>query len=645
MSLRPLFVALRSPRFLLPIYFAAVLCAALLQIALYCRPAPFGGPYVLNVRRYLPYAILYECYGTGIGLLPFAIAALWWRSAVGRRVLFVGATCVTAVLLAVGHINHELQRFMGIRLSAGFFATYAKRQLPPEAIVQSVAEDRGGAWLSILLLAIPLVLFPLLAVCLSKVRPNLSDRTKGLLVAGAIVGLFILPGLSWHFFASGMNRKDKVAPAIIAMARDVRAAIERPALDPMQIARDAAAFRKSWLAADASANWEIPRPDYPYWRVCRHPPLSRPRPNIILLILETFRAKNMRSMSPQSPEVPTPFLDALASSSDSAYWTRYYTNGVPTAYAMLALQTSVPPHSSQEVSTNFTGTRLDGFPGLLHSAGYHTAFFTAADPDWDNERFWLRRWFDQIYFDPRNKGRDRLVFRHAVKGIRALGNQHRPFFAIVQSISNHAPFQTPEPQFDEGGSDALHRINGTMRYTDDVVREFFTAISNAPELTNTIIVVTGDHGFDLGDRGEAGSLTNLRHETNWVPLIMYRRGGLPVHGRQEVIGSHIDLGPTLLDLAGVCVDMAAAGHSLLSEKPRDAWAITEKDGSIALETNDYSLFLPVGGVAQLYARADVLEQRDIAAGRRELTAALAQRARSLARLNDALLDSDHIEPH
>jgi phosphoglycerol transferase MdoB-like AlkP superfamily enzyme len=352
----------------------------------------------------------------------------------------------------------------------------------------------------------------------------------------------------------------------------------------------------------------------------------------------------MRSFSAQSPEAPTPFLDALTASPQAAYWPRYYTNGVPTAYAMLALDTSVPPHSSEQVSTNFTGTRLDGFAGLLRTAGYRTLFYTAADPDWDNQRYWLRRWFDRIDYDPANRGHDRPVFRHAAQDLLRL-DANRPFFAIVQSMSNHPPFRSPEPRFARSADqDALHRINATMRYTDDVIREFYATISRAPWFANTILVVTGDHGLDIGDRGESGGLTNLRHETSWVPLIMARPAGLPVHGAQPVIGSHVDLGPTFLDLAGLCPDMAATGHSLLAVRPEQASAFSMKNGSIALETHDYSLFLPVDGGAMLYDGADRLQQRDIAAGHPAIVQALTARARTLARLNDALLDSNHVRP-
>ena len=37
--------------FLVPIYIAGMVRAALLQVALFARPGPFGGPYVLDTHR------------------------------------------------------------------------------------------------------------------------------------------------------------------------------------------------------------------------------------------------------------------------------------------------------------------------------------------------------------------------------------------------------------------------------------------------------------------------------------------------------------------------------------------------------------------------------------------------------------------
>ena len=51
--------------------------AAALQAALYLRPAPYGGPFLLEWMRYFPFALYYELLGIWLVALPFLL--LWIR--------------------------------------------------------------------------------------------------------------------------------------------------------------------------------------------------------------------------------------------------------------------------------------------------------------------------------------------------------------------------------------------------------------------------------------------------------------------------------------------------------------------------------------------------------------------------------------
>lgn len=631
---------------LLPVYVSGIVCAALLQLAQFGRAGPFGTPYVVDPGRYLPAALFYECYGMSLVLVPFLLLGFIWRSPAWRRGLFAGAAIAVGILLIIGHVNHELQRFMGIRLSSGFLALYAKGKGMPPAILQALADDTGGTWLSVALLAVPLGLYPWLVVRLARLDLNLPPLIFRMVAAGSFIGLFLLPALSWHVLPGGGYRMDKVAPAILAVAREIEFELHRRPVDLALLRADARWFQAGWLAAELSGRWAFPDPRYPYWRTCQKAaPVPAHRPNIILIVVETLRAKNMRSFLPSAPQAPTPFLDALAAAPGSASWTRYYTNGVPTAPAMLTIGTSVPPPGFRQYSATAAHAHFDGFPGILRDSGYRTVTFAVGDPDWDNQTYWLRKWFDEIHFDPRARKVDRIIFRRMAHRLIALGKQDRPFFAMIKSYSNHLPFRSPEARFDVGRGKGLKmQINGTMAYSDDVIREFHGALAGEPWFRDAIFVVTGDHGYDLGDRGVAQGHTNLRRETTWVPLIMHRTAGLPLSGRQATVGSHVDLGPTILDLAGLCPSLASSGHSLFAVDPDRASALIVNDGNVALETARYSLFLPADRKPMLYRGDDLLQLHDIAAQTPDIVRELSTRARVSMRLNDALISTDSIRP-
>src|SRR5687767_11682402 len=59
---------------------------ALLQLALYARPSPYGGAFLLEWRKYFALALYYDMMGVWLIALPFFL--LWlarWRRGAPRR--------------------------------------------------------------------------------------------------------------------------------------------------------------------------------------------------------------------------------------------------------------------------------------------------------------------------------------------------------------------------------------------------------------------------------------------------------------------------------------------------------------------------------------------------------------------------------
>ena len=72
-----------------------------------------------------------------------------------------------------------------------------------------------------------------------------------------------------------------------------------------------------------------------------------------------------------------------------------------------------------------------------------------------------------------------------------------PTFALLQTLSNHAPFNLPPPApFNDisGPQQLLPRLNG-IRYADWALGNFFDKVSKEPWFKDTLFVILGDHGF------------------------------------------------------------------------------------------------------------------------------------------------------
>ena len=129
----------------------------LLQILLYARPAPYGGPFPAEWNRYFGLAVYYDLLGVWLVSFPFFLVGLglynrplngrFWRALAALHAVLLGS------YLALSQIDHELLRFLGVRLNPSFLFAYAQPQMLSDTLFLDVlGSDRGGPFLSLILL-------------------------------------------------------------------------------------------------------------------------------------------------------------------------------------------------------------------------------------------------------------------------------------------------------------------------------------------------------------------------------------------------------------------------------------------------------------------------------------------------------------
>lgn len=593
----------------------AWICGLILTLFLFLRPTPYATDYVMDIWRYMPHAIFYMTFGLTVICAPFMFVSLLIRSEdkPWRHRIF---QMICAVLLALSllyeHVDNEILRFCNMHISPDFLRTYVLSQGVPDALWDLLATDPGGSNLSLWLLGIPAVF--LVSCILAGYRipmPKRFGRWLQWAIFGCIFISFVfLPILLRTDLFGSKNRQAKVAPPVILIMETIRTwnlGRHFPDNMPERLADAQQNWSRynhaPWVMTDPQRPWlrhyngECPKPDKTY--------------NILIIVFESFRAQSLTLFNPHETFEATPWFNRFAQSENAAYYTDYYTNGHPTIAAFMALHTSLLPHSNKTVAKAYTSNQLESFVNTLRKHGYQTAFFGGSDPDWDNQRPWLVRWYDEISFKPENDERDRLVMHDIAHWLKSERDPNKPFVLTTFLISNHMPFHLREENLRVTDSEELiQKIYNTMHYDDDVLREFIESIQNEPWFDDTIIFLTGDHGMDLGDRGSAPDYNNLRTEAIHIPLVIYGKHPRIPHGKQTQPGSHIDLGPTILDLTGICDDTTAHGHSLLDIDPeRPVYAI--KYGRYTIFEKDWSAYVLEDDAVMLYRRNDILQQNDI----------------------------------
>jgi tetratricopeptide (TPR) repeat protein len=150
------------------------------------------------------------------------------------------------------------------------------------------------------------------------------------------------------------------------------------------------------------------------------------------------------------------------------------------------------------------------------------------------------------------KGEDTLA---AAEKWLAGRDRSKPFFLFFHIYEPHKPYAPPARFASYGPYD------GEIAYADEIVGRLFDRLRAMEIYDASTIVLLSDHGEGLGDHGEQEHGLFLYHETTHVPLIVKLPGQ---HSAKRVAApvQHIDIAPTLIDLAGAPKEPSLAGRSL-----------------------------------------------------------------------------------
>lgn len=125
--------------------------------------------------------------------------------------------------------------------------------------------------------------------------------------------------------------------------------------------------------------------------------------------------------------------------------------------------------------------------------------------------------------------------------------------------------ETRKPKFDEGDQAAM-RANyaGNVTLIDDQIGEILDVIEERGELDNTVIAFTSDHGEMNGDWDLIYKMNFLDGAAR-VPLLFRSPETKSMGGKViDVPVENVDLGPTVVEMAGGELDYHQFGQSLVS---------------------------------------------------------------------------------
>jgi len=272
----------------------------------------------------------------------------------------------------------------------------------------------------------------------------------------------------------------------------------------------------------------------------------------------------------------TPQLDALSESARA--YTNFYANGSQTVTGEMAILCSVYPNP-YGTPAYLTNPRLNvvSLPQILKQYGYTNYWLSGYTADFHNKRKFLTNHGVDHIIDrdvlPDAKETigwgmsDIEMFGHAGELVQTFT---KPFFLQITTLSNHyAHGEFPVPMDTPQSSDPRYKryLAGTA-YTDKAIGTFLREFFETELATNTIVIVTGDHGLWIfpEDMQDYFKRLNVYFRT---PLLIWGPEDVVTAGRDDTIGSHVNIAPTLLDMLNIRSRNTFFGRSLLDESIDD----------------------------------------------------------------------------
>lgn len=323
--------------------------------------------------------------------------------------------------------------------------------------------------------------------------------------------------------------------------------------------------------------------------------LNSPKPNIVLVIMESFSA-NLTHKYGKLQGV-TPYFDSLLQTGYS--FDNIYAAGNRTDKGLIGTLAGYPTLAAGSIVK--WPEKMQKIPAIsqkLKKVGYSNSFFYGGELEFDNYKAFLLS-HDYDYLVDKNVfpkkdmnskwgAYDGLVLNHQ---LRYLNNEKSPFFSTILTLTHHEPFEVPG-DYKFGKSDDLNKFKSTAYYTDSVLNNFLSNAKKQSWYANTLFIFIADHGHYYPKAKEEIYEAGRYH----IPMLFYGEVIKPEYrGRSNSkIGSQQDLAATLLAQLGISHKDFIYSKNLLNPFSKEFAFYTWDNGLGFITPNNYLAFDNVG---------------------------------------------------
>lgn len=276
--------------------------------------------------------------------------------------------------------------------------------------------------------------------------------------------------------------------------------------------------------------------------------------NVLLITLDTLRWDRLSINS--NKYVKTPAIDKMAN--QGAIFDKAFAHTPLTLPSHANILTGTTPlyHGISNNSGFKLAKKFLTLTEYLKEHNFWSAAFVASIIL--SKDFGLNQGF-MVYKEPTKKTElpADVIIKQTIQWLKSVPDNQK-WFCWVHLYDPHTPYAPPE-QFRKEYSKDLY--SGEVAFMDAELGKLFKFLGASGKLTNTLIVLTSDHGEGLGDHKEYEHGFFAYNSTIHIPLIFIGEGIPKKHIKQYV--SHVDIFPTICDLLKIQIPDNLQGESLL----------------------------------------------------------------------------------
>ena len=332
------------------------------------------------------------------------------------------------------------------------------------------------------------------------------------------------------------------------------------------------------------------------------PVLNTARPNVVIVILESFARTVMDAEVGGEPVMP--YMQRLKG--EGIWFENFFANSFRTDRGEVAILSGFPAQTRMSIMKLPAKSRnLPSIARSLAGEGYATSFAYGGDLNFTNQSSYMYAtgwqeliWQKDLRFDAPAADwgyDDALMCDWFADRVIALSDAGKPFLAGLLTLSSHTPFDVPYSKFDD-------KVLNAMAFSDECVGKMIDRLKASPAWKDLLVVLVADHGYPY-----PRTLTYnepLRHR---IPMIW--TGGAVARPRVvEDYAAQIDIAATLLAQLGVAHDNFDYSKDIFAPTPPRKFAYyTFNDGFGVVDASGEAVWDATAGRAVTATNPELLD--------------------------------------